>query len=299
MTYSKIIGDKEMERELRQKSISVTCNTNFGLDPEDEEVLHKIWSSHSNRNSIRRSQTAPAPHVETSVTIAQPCVQQRPGTVAATGATSLTGLPEITGHGAARARFIATGHKSVEPNQDQNSDAYIAKSAQTCRSKSARFAVDSQDRSHTRGGSKMTDFKVPLQQQSSRAAPNIFEEDTRPSLLDVHRDRVRHADYEKQVNALCSAMEPFRVDKEKVINDYYLVVLQGRSEETLGRSTYKRRVSNTTPSDMRRATGNPDVRSMTMKKVSWDFNGRSEHDDVTAVMPPMAVCNKRMSVAAW
>ena len=133
---------------------------------------------------------------------------------------------------------------------------------------------------------------------TGRNAPNIFEEDTRPTLLDIQKERVKAANYESKVKQLCDSMKPFKVESERVIQDYYLVVVKTRSKE--GLSSYQRRVSEVTEEDIKKATGKPGVPSMTMKRLNWDFNRPNEPDP--APLNAQMVRGRQMSMipaAAW
>lgn len=45
---------------------------------------------------------------------------------------------------------------------------------------------------------------------------NIFEEDTRPSLLELHKDRVQSADFPQRIKTFLGSMERFKLDRKYV-----------------------------------------------------------------------------------
>lgn len=291
ITYSKIKGDKEMERDLRKKNMTFTYNTNYGQDPEDEEVLQKIWNTYPARKGLKSAPAGTSSNRPVStVTIARPVVPPRPETVAGGG-----NLPNISDLG--KGKLLTTGLQAPVDLATARTDE------EDSPRKDPRISpVPSPDKILLKRRQSLK--SAPAGQKSTSATartattPNIFEEDKRPTLLEIQRERVKAADYDNRVQQLCNAMKPFRVDADHVIHDYYFVVVDSRCKEIERKSSYRRRESVVTQEDIEKATGKLHIPSMTMKKLNWDFT-RDDPEPEPAVMQHMRGAPRQMPMAAW
>ncbi len=136
---------------------------------------------------------------------------------------------------------------------------------------------------HTRPGT--TDSSRPRTTPMSSAAQFITGNDpweqARSELMEFHRARLQAAQFERRISVFCDSVKPFTQDKDRFIEDYYYSRLtredkgdsseSDEQDEERPRSVRFRRHSSTTASEIRRATGNPSVRSLTLKTLNWNF----------------------------
>ena len=101
---------------------------------------------------------------------------------------------------------------------------------------------------------------------ADKTRPSIFQEEERPpTLLEIQRERVKSANYEKKVNSFCDVIKPYRTDRG--IPDYYMVRLVEGSEYAKGR----KRIPPTafgSECDLTRDLNSMKVRSMTFKTIN-------------------------------
>ena len=276
LNHARLVGDKAAERELRGNSDRFTFNTNYGLDPEDEEVLQKIWSRSSPTPSNVRPQTSPQriqddarpmSRGKSAMSVSRGAPRARPGTT----------LPDISRD--KRGQYIATGGLGpVPPGSIDNGSvcSLDGDEEEECpppnRPKTAHFAGILPTKNNPGRPPPRPMTTLPEAPQ----APTIFEEDTRPSLLDVHREKIHSANYEGRVKTLCTKMQPFVVSKDYLIPDYYTVRLDDEMRAIRGNKFYAKEIPGTPLSDIKRAMGNMEVKSLTLKRITYDFHSPSE-----------------------
>lgn len=108
----------------------------------------------------------------------------------------------------------------------------------------------------------------------------------RLDMLHQHRQQVQSANYSSRIRLFCKSLGPFTNDKERFIEDYYYTRLKKQSTELLYNNFVQsednssvsdvnepgtQRQSVVSDADIRRYTGNPHVRNLTMKRLNFDF----------------------------
>ena len=281
LTLAKILGDKEAERETRARAQAYKFNTNFGQDPEDEEVLQKIWA---------RGTTAPAAAADgdgEGINGASPtrrCASTRSANSlrpasrlgsALLGTVPARRLPAVRPQTVAAAsrhrsidivlpctsQYINTGTYSATPRSQNSSDSEEGSSSSPSlkpRPKTAPGTTTAHRNS----------LAIPRRLSTAGGKDSIFEKDNeRPSLLDLHLQCIKLANYEDQVDKFCQRMAPYRVEKEYLIEDYYAVSMDCICKQAAGPNYSRAKVLEDSESDIRRSVGNPYTRSMTMKTL--------------------------------
>ena len=132
------------------------------------------------------------------------------------------------------------------------------------------YAVTKHRNSVSKPGSAVTLDKGEDQQTNGRpdtTTPNIFEKDDRPTLLDVHRDRVKSADIPGRIDKLLDTMSPYMLDKRKSQRDCYSALLDKRAKDSYSRKCSVMGLNVVPDNHVKRETGNVDVRSLTVKPL--------------------------------
>lgn len=252
LAHAKIMGDKEAVKEIRASARTEVLNTNFGLDPADEEVLEKIWQASKNTKEklLLRDTLKSANILKSSST-----VEDKPKADTPPARVQLQ-RPKTS----PQARFISTGHGAVHE-------------------KSAQDGGDADDdtasiRTFTSSEESAKKTKKIRQQRpiSAPAAGNIFSNgEEGPSLLDLHRERIKSAGYEDRVQGLCRQMETYKVNKDYLIPDYYKFCRDAEADP-LTRNSARIRSAPLQESnhEFQKYIGNPHVKSLTLKPLVID-----------------------------
>ena len=258
INHARMCGDVDTERDLRKASMSGGFNTNCGLEPEDEEVLQKIWNHDVPRRATQsahgRPQTAASAQ---TISVRLPkdvsVSPHRPVTAAAklcdVPAIVVTDCAPVTVTGS----YICT---SGDSNEADNSSDIVTGRPQT--------APTSLMCAHTRHASPTPSS---ASRPSSRQNSIFTNNDNRPTLLDLHLHRIELARYESKVKALAANMAHFKVQAGYAIPDYYADCMRKDAAHARGTNFKRAEPFEVSPSDLRRYMGNFNVRSMTMKQV--------------------------------
>ncbi|ELT94273.1 hypothetical protein CAPTEDRAFT_213999 [Capitella teleta] len=252
ITHAKIMGDKKTVQELKAKARANEFNTNFGLDPVDEEVLEKIWSSskkkktssetQSNASDCGMRRSSARPQRPTSVTVPRPTPQanqvERPRTSPAP-------------------RYISTGQHSLPKSVQWESDE---------ENEGDEEDHDVFEECEIKGKLSRPKFKKTRPISAPPQSGNIFSEgDQGPTLLEIHKERIKSAGYENRVKGLCGRMQAFTVGGENLIPDYYKYCRDAESDPI--RLTRDHGVYRDCDVEENKAMGNPHVKSLTMKPL--------------------------------
>ena len=122
------------------------------------------------------------------------------------------------------------------------------------------------------------------------------------AMCETQRERVRSARYEVRIRDFCDGLDPYKLDRERQIKDYYFVSLlpnkpgmtptatdvRGSSSLTSPRRDVIGRASDSqseggaavlpSESEMMKYGGDMNIRNMTFKVLNWDFSKKRRRD---------------------
>jgi len=106
---------------------------------------------------------------------------------------------------------------------------------------------------------------------------NVFDQDNKYGrLLEIQRERVKSANYERRVSELCRTLTPYVVQKDYVVQDYYQYCMVQDSRAVRGNKVSGFRTPVVQEAEIRRSIGNLDIRSMTLKRLNYNFDAGAE-----------------------
>ncbi len=314
LRFAYIMGDKDKQAELRGGDdilLGGRLNTNVN-NPDDEDLLEKIWSRSRARlsgieegtparkspNSKANNRRPSRPGTDTSLPLGKSS-QPRPVTVVgASSKREWTPMPsralKSATAGTGRGQYIATGlgdeeedtHKN-KPRQENTRATEDDQQDVTEQEKNTTTSKESAD-NPDKNGKKHTHFleetlamdkelrAEQAMEQRPQTAPiptrarttSIFDKaDHTGVLLNINRDRLLAANYDTRVRELCGRMAPYRANPEYVPRDYYSNRLDSYCLESRGRRPPPSDTLSTPEVDVRKSSGNPRVRSLTMRSL--------------------------------
>ena len=104
---------------------------------------------------------------------------------------------------------------------------------------------------------------------------SLFSREERPTLLDIHKEGIRLADYEGKVKEFSQKVVPLKVD-EHHITDYYMSRMLEEQSRGIGKSECTLRFASRSPEiEGARINRLSKIPNLTFKGIDFDFNNRS------------------------
>ena len=103
--------------------------------------------------------------------------------------------------------------------------------------------------------------------------PSFVFEEKKPTLLDLHRDRVKMAKFDERVRCFSARVAPLRNDDQSM-SDYYTISLQRQSRESQAQkmtSFAHLSAGVVPPAELRKWMGNTSLKAITVKPLNFDF----------------------------
>ena len=168
--------------------------------------------------------------------------------------------------------FDSDYERKSKRNKDRRRSSYRAKSSSPHRAKVAFSDDVIGDNRDGRDSSRMSLGSAGGQDYNSGRRFTIFSDPSEQvTLLDVHRNRQRSADYERRVHELCDRMNGLEGDKSYLLPDYYLDCLNEEAGGPTNRVNIQRPV---TPESDRDPAFIYVPDSLTFKAVDMSFRSR-------------------------
>ena len=280
LTLARLRGDKEKEKQLRQRKHQ--CNTSLADEDEVTEVLKRIWRQGS--AMIRRNRKEARPRRAKSA-----CPSAAPKSKSTASRQNVSSPEEVIEHVARRNRPV----KAVRPHTAIDQPTIVvpttnpggtAVKAQYISTGVGEDDSSVQSKSRTQRPRTAPHKLCPQSPQrpaSSLSAATVLAnsdpwEQARSELLHCHRSNLEAAGYGRRIRRFCDSLEPYTHDKGRFIQDYYFRCLSPPETEILNEEKDTDfgsgvRRNSCSDAELRRASGNPRIRSLTVKALNFDF----------------------------
>lgn len=280
LAYARMYGDKEKERELRAKNLR-SLNINIGDSEEDYEFLKKIQQQPEEAKLQKnRKVKINVDAVSDDVFVKEhaPRLRSRsfsegnaitiPVTVNAQDIAKRPSSAKYGRNEESTTCFPVTTYSTNTDKNGQENNRYVSNDSSLLKVPS----IDTRPRTCSPklpGSRSRRNSTIPKNNgdKSPRRSTNLFENEERTDYVEMRLNELKSMDYASRIEHFCESLTDHKSESNGGI-DYYTMRLEASNSKV----NLKEDIPGTPDEQYQKHYGNLSVKSLTMKKINFDFS---------------------------